>query len=201
MSPDQRRRSPERVRPSQATFWVRRLVAVLILAVLIALVTLVVRFAWSWMQAADDSKQRAQAEQAKKEVVTQPTTCKLANISYKLEPEKTENQVGAGVNFKIVLHNTKGNQPCTMNGAIDKVGVKVITGEDTVWESWKCQGKVQEQPLLLGTGMEYDTTLKWDGKTSNGCEKGDMAQAGTYRAIPVLYGKEITDAKAVFTLK
>lgn len=201
MSPDQRRRSSERVRPSQTTFWVRRLVALLILAVLIALVVLIVRFAWSWMQAADDSQQRAQAEQAKKEVVTQPTTCNLANISYKLEPEKSENQVGAGVNFKVVLHNTKGNKPCTMNGAIDKVGVKVITGQDTVWESWKCQGKVGEQPLLLGTGMEYDTTLNWDGKTRNGCEKGDMAQAGTYQAIPVLNGKEITDGKEVFTLK
>ncbi len=201
MSPDQRQRSSERVRPSQTTFWVRRLVAVLILLVLIALVVLIVKFAWSWLQAADDSQQRAQAEQTKKEVVTQPTTCNLANISYKLEPEKSENQVGSGVNFKVVLHNTKGNQPCTMNGAIDKVGVKVITGEDTVWQSWKCQGKVDEQPLLLGTGMEYNTTLTWDGKTVSNCKAGDMAQAGTYQAIPVLNGKEITDAKAVFTLK
>lgn len=201
MSPDQRQRSSERVRPSQTTFWVRRLVAVLILLVLIALVVLIVKFAWSWMQAADDSQQRAQAEQAKKEVVTQPTNCNLANISYKLEPEKTENQVGSSVNFKAVLHNTKGKQPCTMNGAIDKVGVKVITGQDTVWESWKCQGKVDEQPLLLGTGMEYDTTLTWDGKIVSNCKAGDMAQAGTYQAIPVLNGKEITDAKAVFTLK
>lgn len=201
MSPDHPQRRSEYTRPSQTTFWVRRIVALLVLAVLISLVVLIVRFAWSWMQAADDSQQRAKAQQSKEQLVTQPTACKMSNIAYKLEPEKTENQVGAGVNFKVVLRNTKGNQPCTMNGAIDKVGVKVITGEDTVWESWKCQGKVDTQPLLLGTGMEYNTTITWNGKIVDKCKAGDMAQAGTYQAIPVLNGKEITDGKEVFTLK
>ena len=153
------------------------------------------------MQAADDTQQRAQAEQTTKELVTQPTTCDMANIAYKLQPEKTENQVGSPVNFKIVLRNTKGDQPCTMNGASDKVGVKIVTGQDTVWQSWKCQGTAQEQPLLLGTAVEYNSTLTWDGKVRNGCDKGDIAQAGTYQAIPVLNDKEITEAKAVFTLK
>lgn len=201
MSPDHPQRRSEYTRPSQTTFWVRRIVALLVLAVLISLVVLIVRFAWSWMQAADDSQQRAKAQQSKEQLVTQPTACKMSNIAYKLEPEKAENQVGAGVNFKVVLRNTKGNQPCTMNGAIDKVGVKVITGEDTVWESWKCQGKVDTQTLLLGTGMEYNTTITWNGKIVDKCKAGDMAQAGTYQAIPVLNGKEITDGKKVFTLK
>ena len=201
MSPDHPQRRSEYTRPSQTTFWVRRIVALLVLAVLISLVVLIVRFAWSWMQAADDSQQRAKAQQSKEQLVTQPTACKMSNIAYKLEPEKAENQVGAGVNFKVVLRNTKGNQPCTMNGAIDKVGVKVITGEDTVWESWKCQGKVDTQPLLLGPGMEYNTTITWNGKIVDKCKAGDMAQTGTYQAIPVLNGKEITDGKEVFTLK
>lgn len=88
-----------------------------------------------------------------------------------------------------------------MNGAIDKVGVKVITGEDTVWGILEMPGKVDTQPLLLGTGMEYNTTLTWNGKIVSNCKAGDMAQAGTYQAIPVLNGKEITDGKQVFTLK
>ena len=201
MNLDRRQRRNTAARPSQATFWVRRVVALLILAILVALVVFVVRFAWAWMQAADDTQQRAQAEQTTKELVTQPTTCDMANIAYKLQPEKTENQVGSPVNFKIVLRNTKGDQPCTMNGASDKVGVTIVTGQDTVWQSWKCQGTAQEQPLLLGTAVEYNSTLTWDGKVRNGCDKGDIAQAGTYQAIPVLNDKEITEAKAVFTLK
>lgn len=201
MNLDRRQRRNTNARPSQATFWVRRVVALLILAILVALVVFVVRFAWAWMQAADDTQQRAQADQTTKELVTQPTTCDMNNIAYKLQPEKAENQVGSPVNFKIVLRNTKGDQPCTMNGASDKVGVKIVTGQDTVWQSWKCQGSAQEQPLLLGTAVEYNSTLTWDGKVRNGCDKGDLAQAGTYQAIPVLNDKEITEAKAVFTLK
>ncbi|WP_122819870.1 hypothetical protein [Varibaculum vaginae] len=201
MSPDHPQRRSNHTRPSQTTFWVRRIVALLVLAILISLVVLIVRFAWSWMQAADDSQQRAKVQQNKEQLVTQPVACKMTNIAYKLEPEKAENQVGTGVNFKVALRNTKGNQPCTMNGAIDKVGVKVVTGEDTVWESWKCQEKVDPQPLLLGTGMEYNTTITWDGKNVSKCKAGDIAQAGTYQAIPVLNGKEITEGKEVFTLK
>lgn len=88
MSPDQLQRRSDNTRPSQTTFWVRRIVALLVLAVLISLVVLIVRFAWSWMQAADDSQQRAKAQQTKEQLVTQPTACKMSNIAYKLEPEK-----------------------------------------------------------------------------------------------------------------
>ena len=82
MNLDRRQRRNTNGRPSQATFWVRRVVALLILAILVALVVFVVRFAWAWMQAADDTQQLAQAEQTTKELVTQPTTCDMANIAY-----------------------------------------------------------------------------------------------------------------------
>lgn len=193
-------RSEYRQRPSKATFWVRRIVALLVLALIVAGVVFGVRCVLSWRQAAEDSKKVAAEKSTQDSVLVEPTECSADNLSLSVAPKQDSYEVGSTVEFSINLENTDSENPCTINGSLAEVGLEITTGEVSVWQSTTCNQEADEQLLLLGTGMEYSSSIAWDGHLYQDCEVGDFAQAGTYHVTPVLQGQKL-EGDAVFVLQ
>lgn len=177
-------------RPTQGVFWVRRIIALLVLLVVIALTVYLVQAAISFARAANDSKKRAAQTTTNQVKVSEPVECKIANLSVSATPADNTAKAGQATKIIFKMSNKDTDSPCTINGAETNVGIRISSADSTIWDSQKCAKKVKDRQLLLGTKMEYSTEFTWDGFVwDTSCNPGAKATAGTYHVRPVINGK------------
>lgn len=135
----------------------------------------------------------------KKEVVateTKPKTKKTPKIpdcfisDLDLNVFLTENQihVGQGTNFGISVTN-RANKTCLAKAGSDKFGVRVMSGDQKIWDSVSCPVTSENNPLLLRPGQTWTGNIAWDGITYGAkCEKLLVSTAGTYKLLGVKNG-------------
>lgn len=187
-------------RPSKSTYIARRAIALVILVLVIVVGVFVVRAGISWWRAVDDSTTRAKKEAQAAKQVEKITDCDIKKLHFKVElPEANPGAVGKGAVFKLVV-SSNANQSCLLAGAKDKIGIKIVTGADEVWNSTKCLGEVDPRQLLLGKDLTFTEEITWNGTRVNDCVAGEVASEGTYKIIPVYNGSEIGD-KQVYLLQ
>ena len=115
--------------------------------------------------------------------------------------EAAQAKVGAGETVSVSVENTGAIACTTRAGAL---GLRVISGEQTMYDSTACEGYAPDAtPLLLAPGASWSGTLGWDGRVySEGCvapAEALNAEAGTYRAVVVVGGEAVTE-ESVFEI-
>ncbi len=113
-----------------------------------------------------------------------------------------ENQVlvGKGTDFGITVTN-KSSKTCLAKAGSKKFGIRVMSGDQKIWDSTSCPVTSEENPLLLKPGQTWTGTINWDGINYNAkCEKLSISQAGTYRLLGVKDG-DLLDVSYPFVLK
>ena len=205
MSRDRPSPAPRGGRPSPAVYRRRRIVALLILVVLLAAVV------WGVMQlvgrlgaddgaAADTPATTSPTTDAPAPQDADPEACLAVDVDIDLVLDPESPTAGSPVDFGLTLVNS-GEMPCLLDVAPDALVATVTSGSDTVWTSAHCAGDV-EDALLLDTGAEHATTVRWSGSRSAAdCPGGQpMAGAGTYRVTVGIGGPSEGDENTVFTL-
>ena len=132
--------------------------------------------------------------------VTTIPGCPDSALSYTADVSQTS--VGAGENVSVTIVNN-GNVACRT--ALGRLAMKVLTGEQTVYDSAACESRDENaKPLLLIPGEPWTGSIAWDGRVyDSGCTAPDagapLAAAGTYRAILSVAGEPVVP-EWVFTL-
>lgn len=126
--------------------------------------------------------------------------CAVKDLDYAATAMNTS--VGAGETVTVTIKNRSGVACTTAKGAIT---MRIVTGEETVYDSASCEGRDDaDTPLLLAPDVPWSGSLSWDGAVyAAGCtvpEAGqEAAAAGTYRAVLSVAGTPVT-GELIFTI-
>lgn len=128
--------------------------------------------------------------------VTVPT-CEPGDLGATVAVTGGSVAVGAGATFSLTVEDTSNIQCAT---ALGQMSVKVVSGDQTIYDSTSCPDRdTTITPLLLTPGASWTGTLTWSGDVYDGCTAldtngdGTAAGAGTYRVQVLLDGKKLGD--------
>ena len=184
--PGRKGKKPSKYTPAQIRR--NRIVALIIVVVLIVAMVFLIRWALgvfaSW-QSAQAKEAYAYQRRMEQREFPAPKACDDKSLRITLTHSSPIVNEGAGDNFLMTLENA-GKTACTVTVRPDKAGVEIVSGNQIVFNSTKCQPPdVAEKglPLLLDRKMKWHQTLSWDGKTqdANCAAPTQIAAAGTYR--------------------
>ena len=128
--------------------------------------------------------------------------CAPADLT--VRPSVSDILVGQTQNVSVAIENRAGVACSFEFGQID---LKILSGDETVYDGSKCQRDRESATLLLVPGDTWNGGLSWDGGLYSGCTPRDgnsdgatdPAPAGTYRVQLMLDGKTVGDER-VFTI-
>jgi hypothetical protein len=128
--------------------------------------------------------------------------CAPADLT--VRPSVSDTLVGQTQNVSVAIENRAGVACSFEFGQID---LKILSGDETVYDGSKCQRDRTSATLLLVPGDTSNGGLSWDGGLYSGCTPRDgnsdgatdPAPAGTYRVQLMLDGKTVGDER-VFTI-
>ncbi|MEE6281999.1 hypothetical protein [Georgenia sunbinii] len=202
-------------RPTPAVYRRRRVVALVVLALLIAGIV------WAVMAVASRLGGEATAEPAAEATEAaaadgeaggagdesagagdeSPAACRSADVDVELGLDPPAPTAGSGVDLDLRLLNS-GDEPCLLDAGPASLVATVTSGNDTVWTTAHCADDAEEQ-LLLDAGTEHAATVSWPGtRSATGCgDDQPAAGPGSYR-VTVGLGGETTaaDESATFTI-
>lgn len=119
----------------------------------------------------------------------QPQDCRAADLDVEISLASTDVTIGEGTGIQVRLRND--GAPCLFEAGPPQLVATITSGDDTVWRSDHCGSDATR--LLLDTGVEHDTTMRWAGRRSVAGCPGDqpVAGAGTYRLIVEVAGEPV----------
>lgn len=186
-------KSPAPKRLTRKEIWRNRMIA---LAILIALVGLVIwgiiwgigkGTEWFEKQGKEAAEQRAALAESNKTWPAVPR-CENSQIQVQAAPAAASIITGNPQKIDLVVKNVS-KDTCFTDGNDKTVGVRVISGNEIVWDSVTCAEDFQRQ-LLLKPGQTWKNTIDWNGhRYGSQCgQSGDAAAPGTYRAVALWQG-------------
>ncbi|MDY2941861.1 MAG: hypothetical protein SOS98_06030 [Varibaculum sp.] len=183
-------------RQTKAVYWRRRIIALLVIALLAVLVVYGVRAAVSMFTAVRETRATAQQSAAKETEIVVPVKCDLANLQLTLSGADATITAGTILENTLTLVNLKPEQPCYLDLADIDLGIVVTSGNDEVWNSATCAND-ESKRVLLAEGLEYSFNSNWQANRFKECNAGTVLAAGTYRVVPYMSGGEpnISDAE------
>lgn len=182
------------VAPKRPRYWLRRLVALLIVLALLALVVWLAVLAFQGVKNYLVAKE--QAENARKvsaqDVVIDPMPCALSDLDLKLQAVPATTIEGEGIKFEGVVTNV-GKNPCYTDSGTPLAYWVITSGDDLVANLKTCDSKAGPR-ILLDKGYEWKVQWSWGGKHLGAdCKGQQVAKAGTYKIQPKLLGQDKGD--------
>lgn len=186
-------------RPSRV-YWTRRIVVAVVLVAVVAAVVTLVRLAGAADRPGASVRPTVTSTSAGPTTGT-PQPCPASSVGLAVTADATT--YGAGVNptFTVTVTNT-GTEPCTLDAGDAAREVLITSGADRIWSSADCPDPAAAKKLLLLTaGQPYVAAVPWDRvRSATGCPTGLPApRPGTYQVTASLAGK--TSSPLVMILK
>ena len=179
---------PQNRRPSQRTFWIRRIVVLALLVGivwgLIALIGGAVNAVGSWFGGSKPAASVSAGTQAGGSV--KYTTCMPAGLSLQAvvgdgsSPSSTFAS-GANPKFWFTLTNTS-TKPCYFNVGTAAQVFKVTSGSEVIWSNSDCKSPTTNLRMLLDPGVANNANpISWERvhSSSSGCD----AASGQSKAV------------------
>lgn len=174
---------------SQRQKWVLRLLLLLGAILAVFLVIHTIRGAVASMQ-----ENRTQPNVAENFA---PVPCSAAM----LDTTVAHNAPAAGepVSFTITLKNSAGQKACYIDMGYANAELRLWSGNQTIWDSQKCQAGEEKRILLLDKGLSTTHTLYWNGHaTDAGCADLYPAKSGTYKMQLYIGGEKAGGENSFF---
>lgn len=191
-------------RPSPAVYRRRRLVALLVVLAVLAVAVwgvsaLVGRLGGGAAAAGVEAVETTATDVDEEPTpAASPGDCRADDVDLDVVVAPAAPMAGAEVTFDLTLVNS-GDQPCLLDAGPAAIAATVTSGSDTVWSSTHCAADGGDH-LLLDTGTEHVTTVRWPGtRSTEDCAPNQpVAGAGTYRVTVVHDGAQLSES---FTLQ
>lgn len=213
--------------PSSATFRRRRIVVLVVLALILAAVATGI---WALVRGGTGEQENPGAgatpsSSTASEAVTTPTPTPEPTPTPTEEPSIGEtlplptactpeqaamslvvpgsSSAGSPVGISVEVATTTG-LPCLVDLGSAAVTIEVRSGDDLIWTSAHCPSDPAERELLLPEGATDSQLVTWPGnRSAEGCAGGQpTAEPGTYRVIATQVLQEVAlTAEATFVLR
>ncbi|MDU0968357.1 MAG: hypothetical protein E7A62_06055 [Actinomycetaceae bacterium] len=184
---------PQAPRRPSASVYRRRRIGVLIVSIIaITLLVLAVRAVIQLGSAAISAKSSAESSSTGPNPSVQVTDCTASLLDGTLTPDGQRIQPGWKVTVKAHVAAKDAKTPCIAQGSPAKLGMRVLHGDQTVYDSTTCAEDAPKR-LLFGRDLTWDTTFAWDGHAHLGqdgnCQAADVVDPGVYTLRLVYDGK------------
>ncbi|WP_350258001.1 hypothetical protein [Scrofimicrobium sp. R131] len=167
------------------SMWVRRIISLLVLALLVAGVGYGV-FQVGRSVYAKLTEHKETVLTPEQNLPVQIAACAAKDLRVDFQPDVYNPPVGEGFSVAVTIEN-RGTGDCSFDTG--QLAVRLVTGEDVVWTPTACSSN-WARPLLLSPDQNWTGTLKWDGHIYSECaavtndsEEPLVAGAGTYRLL------------------
>ena len=174
---------------SQRQRWILRILLLLGAILAVFLVIHTIRGAVASMQ--ENRTQPSAAENFA------PVPCSTAM----LDTTVAHNAPAAGepVSFTITLKNSAGQKACYIDMGYANAELRLWSGNQTIWDSQKCQAGEEKRVLLLDKGLSTTHTLYWNGNaTDAACADLYPAKPGTYKMQLYIGGEKAGGENSFF---
>ncbi|MHA7132053.1 hypothetical protein [Oerskovia turbata] len=169
--------------PSTGTLRVRRLVALVLLAVIVVGVVMLVRAAIAFGTGllADEPEGKVAPPPPQEVATTGYKACGANDVTLWLASSQSEYAVGEKPSFTITLTHV-GRRPCLIDASTAVQEVVITSGSDRIWSSADCPAEPHD--LLMAEGDVWTQNVTWSRERSGPeCATGLPATgAGTYVA-------------------
>lgn len=190
----------------QHVYWIRRAIALLIVAALIAVIVFAAKFVIGLFSTDEPEPNNtgqtnsgeADSQEPAGDDGASPRACDGTAISIALTSERTSVGAGATMPFNLEVTNESEN-PCVVDISPTTTVVTVYSGSDRIWASDDCD-ETGTKPLYMDPKAKTSAALAWDGIRSNeSCDSGlPNVRPGTYRAVAKY--KEAESSELIFQL-
>ncbi|GAA1412226.1 hypothetical protein [Oerskovia paurometabola] len=189
-------------RPTSRTLRVRRVMALVLLAVIVVGVVMLVKAAIAFGAGllADEPQGKVAPPAPQEVTATGYKACKAKDVTLSLTVSKTQYAVGEQPSFTTTLTHV-GPRPCLIDASSAVQEITITSGTDRIWSSADCPAPSKD--LLMAPGDVWPETLTWNrDRSAPGCPTGLPAtQAGSYSAVAASNEAEgLTSPAVPFTL-
>lgn len=188
--------------PSAATLRVRRIMALVLLAVIVVGLVMLVKAAVAFGTGllADDPDGKVSPPKPQEVAAGGYRDCLAKDLALTLESPRTAYAVGEKPSFTVTLTHV-GRRPCLVDSSGSVREITISSGTDRVWSSADCP--LDSRDLLMAPGDVYPETVTWERVRSvPGCAGGlPEPEAGQYSAVATSTEVTgLTSAPLTFTL-
>ncbi|MFF3064723.1 hypothetical protein ACFVQ3_09200 [Oerskovia sp. NPDC057915] len=171
-------------RPTSRTLRVRRVMALVLLAVIVVGVVMLVRAAIAFGAGllADDPQGKVAPPEPQEVAATGYKACQAKDVTLWLAASKTEYAVGEKPTFTTTLTHV-GHRPCLIDASSAVQEITITSGTERIWSSADCPAGSKD--LLMAPGDVWTETVTWNRDRSGPeCPTGLPATLpGTYSAV------------------
>ncbi|WP_435299314.1 hypothetical protein [Timonella sp. A28] len=186
----------------QWVYWMRRILALVIVGALIVLVVFAVKAVLNVFSSDEPEKQStssATTDSDKKKDSTQepatptpdettqaaqrPQACDPAQIKLTVSTASKELPAGTPMTFTLQA-SYKGEEPCILDVSAQETTVTMYSGEDRIWARSDCDA-TGSKPMYMEKSAKATLNIAWDGQrsTKKCADDRPLAKAGTYRVV------------------
>lgn len=189
-------RSPRRL--PRRVYVVRRILVLLLLAVLIGLIVFAVRWLWPDEDPAPETSSTPTVTDTptveptpEAEPTPEPATTRLVQVATAVEdcdptlislrPSSAEQEAEGPVTIYLSI-TTAQESACTLDLEPRDVIATINSGGGKIWDSSPCETAVLEEPVTVAPGWVTNVAVEWSGRRSgSNCNGGEeYARPGDY---------------------
>lgn len=135
----------------------------------------------------------------KKRVLAQPDgPCDPTEITVRARIVKEANDG----EIRIPLELTGTDAACTWTVSSRSMVVKIISGDDRIWSSQQCPGRLPQGAVVVRSAVATTVVFVWNGRRSDpdcSSSAAGFALPGSYHVIAAALGGEPTDVQFLLT--
>ncbi|QDW62484.1 hypothetical protein [Oerskovia sp. KBS0722] len=189
-------------RPTSRTLRLRRVMALVLLAVIVIGVVMLVRAAIAFGAGllADEPQGKVAPPEPQEVSATGYKACQAKDVTLWLAASKTEYAVGEKPTFTTTLTHV-GHRPCLIDASTAVQAITITSGTDRIWSSADCPAASKD--LLMAPGDVWTETVTWNrDRSAPECATGlPGTQPGSYSVVAASNEAEGMTSPAVpFTL-
>ncbi|MFF2621702.1 hypothetical protein [Oerskovia jenensis] len=189
-------------RPTSRTLRVRRVLALVLLAVIVVGVVMLVRAAIAFGAGllADEPQGKVAPPAPQEAATTGYRACQPKDVTLWLAASKTGYADSEKPSFTVTLTHV-GARPCLIDASSAVQEITITSGTDRIWSSADCPAAPKD--LLMAPGDVWTETTTWNrDRSAPGCATGLPALLpGTYSAVVASNEVDgLTSPAVVFTL-
>lgn len=200
------RTQPKR-KMSPAVYRRRRIAALIVLVLFIALLWGLFNLVRGWLSSDGDSEANPgpttsattpTIEPSPTATGPKPRACEASEIAVSAAPASDTVKIGGDLDIAVTWENI-GEAACLVDGGFGETTISITSGSDEIWTSSHCTSESIE--LFLDAGEDYSRTYNWKLERAGAeCEgRQAVTRGGTYRVKAEVLGA--ASEEAVFVIE